>query len=63
MSEQTSIDDEEQRARARVWQRQQARKTFAEIDSGAPGHDEVSEADVDAVFDRYLDAEGDEPKS
>lgn len=54
--------EEEQRARARAWQREQARETFAEIDAGAPGHGEVTEADVDAVFDRYL-ARTDHPKT
>jgi hypothetical protein len=49
MSEQAKSDDE-QRARARAWQREQARKTLAEIRAGAPGHGEVSEDDIDDVW-------------
>ena len=49
MSEQAKSDDE-QRARARAWQREQARKTLAEIRAGAPGHGEVFEDDIDDVW-------------
>jgi hypothetical protein len=31
-----------------------AHATYAEIDADVPGHREVSDAEVDAVFDRYL---------
>ncbi len=65
MSEQARGDDE-QRARARAWQREQARKTLAEIRAGAPGHREVSEAEIDQAVDDVLaelDREGQLPPS
>lgn len=65
MSEQASSDDE-QRARAKAWQREQARQTFAEIDAGAPGHREVSEAEIDQAVDDVLaelDREGQLPQN
>jgi len=52
--------DDRERERTRAWQLEQARRTLAEIDAGAPGHGEVSEADIDAVFDRRY-AELDRP--
>ena len=55
VSEQARSDDE-QRARARAWQREQARKTLAEIRAGAPGHREVSEAEIDQAVDVALAA-------
>jgi len=53
MSEQARSDDE-QRAAARTWQREQARKTLAEIRAGAPGHREVTEAEIDQAVDSAL---------
>lgn len=44
--------EEGARERSRAWQLEQTRRTLADIDAGVPGHGEVSEADIDAVFDR-----------
>lgn len=63
MSEEATSDDQ-QRAQARAWQREQARKTLVEIRAGAPGHREVSEAEIDQAVDDVLaelDREGQRP--
>ncbi|MHB8507495.1 MAG: hypothetical protein ACYDGR_02450 [Candidatus Dormibacteria bacterium] len=56
MSEQARINDDEQRTRARAWQREQARETLSEIHDGAPGHREVSEEEFEAGWDRIIAA-------
>jgi hypothetical protein len=53
MSEPIRTDDD-QRARARAWRTEQARKTFAEIDAREPGHGAVSEAEVEQAVDDVL---------
>lgn len=57
MSEEASLDV--QRERARAWQRNEVKRRLAEADARGPGHEDVTEAQLDAVFDQYLGGAGD----
>ena len=54
MTDQAQVGDDAQRERARAWQREQARKTLAEIRAGAPGHAEVSDEEFEASWDELI---------
>ena len=54
MTDHAQVEDDAQRERARAWQREQARKTLAEIRAGAPGHGEVSETEFEAGWDQLI---------
>jgi hypothetical protein len=63
MTDHARVEDDAPRDRARAWQREQARKTLAEIRAGAPGHAEVSEQEFEAGWDQLISEaeQGDSP--
>ena len=62
MAERLSDQDRAEFEAARLWQHQVTLKRLQELDAGKPGRGEVSEEEIDQIFDRAIaEASGPEP--